>query len=130
MAHLNIGEIHAKQGRYEEALAEMLEVRPRIRYPRELARIGYVYAVAGKRDEAIKILEEMKALTGERYNLGTHIAGIYAALGNKDEALAWLKRACDEHEQGVVDLKVDPRLDTLRADPRFVDLLRRVKLAP
>jgi TolB-like protein len=130
MAHLNIGEIHAKQGRYEEALAEMLEVRPRIRYPRELARIGYVYAVAGKKDEAIKILEEVKGLTGERYNLGTHIAAIYAALGNKDEALVWLKRACDEHEQGVVDLKVDRRFDTLRSDPRFMDLLRRVKLAP
>jgi predicted negative regulator of RcsB-dependent stress response len=130
MAHLNVGEIYLSQGRYEEALAEMLEVRPRIRYPRELARIGYVYAAAGKRREAIKILEEMKGLTGKRYNLGTHIAAIYAALGNKDEALAWLKKACDEHEQGVVDLKVNPRLDTLRADPRFVDLLRRVKLAP
>ena len=130
MAHLNIGEIHAKQGRYEEALADMLEVRPRIRYPRELARIGYVYAVAGKRNEAIKILEEMKALTSERSSLGTHIAAIYAALGNKDEALAWLNRACDEHEQGVVDLKIDPRYDTLRSDPRFKDLLRRVKLAP
>jgi tetratricopeptide (TPR) repeat protein len=130
MAHLAIGEIYAREGRYEEALAEMLEVRPRIRYPRELARIGYVYASAGKRREAIKILEEMKDLTDKRYNLGTHIAAIYAALGNKDEALAWLTKACDEHEQGVVDLKVDPRLDTLRADPRFVDLLRRVKLAP
>ena len=130
MAHLNIGETYASQGRYEEALAEMLEVRPRIRYPRELARIGYVYAVAGKRREAIEILEEMKRLTGERYNLGTHIAAIYAALGNKDEALAWLKRACDEHEQGVVDLKVNPRFDTLRSDPRFAYLLRRVKLAP
>jgi adenylate cyclase len=130
MAHLNIGEIHAKQGRYEEALAEMREVRPRIRYPRELARIGYVYATAGRRNEAIKILEEVKALTGERYNLSTHIAAIYAALGNEDEALAWLKTACDEHEQGVIDLKVDPRFDTLRSDPRFVDLMRRVKLAP
>ena len=130
MAHLAIGEIHVKQGRYEEALAEMLEVRPRIRYPRELARVGYVYAVAGKKDEAIKILEEMKGLTGKRYNLSTHIAGIYAALGNKDEALAWLKRACDEHEQGVLELKTDPRFDTLRSDPRFTDLLRSVKLAP
>jgi serine/threonine protein kinase/Tfp pilus assembly protein PilF len=130
MAHLAIGEIYARQGRYEEALAEMLEVKPRIRYPRELARIGYVYAAAGKRREAIKILEEMEGLTGKRYNLGTHIAAIYAALGNKDKALAWLTKACDEYEQGVVDLKVDPRLNTLRADPRFVDLLRRVKLAP
>lgn len=130
MAHLNIGEIYAKQGRYEEALAEMLEVRPRIRYPRELARIGYVYAVAGKRDEAVKILEEMKGLTGERYNLGTHIAAIYAALGKKDQAFAWLEKACDGHEHGVVDLKVDPRFDTLRSHPRFTTLLRRVKLAP
>jgi serine/threonine-protein kinase len=86
--------------------------------------------MAGKRDEAIKILEEMKGLTDKRYNLGTHIATIYAALGNKDEAMEWLTKACDEHENGVIDLKVDPRLDTLRADPRFVDLLRRVKLAP
>jgi len=108
----------------------MVEVRPRIRYPREIARIGYVYAVAGKRDESIKILEDMKGLSGKRHNLGTHIAAIYAALGNQDEALAWLKRACDEHEQGVVDLKIDPRYDTLRSDPRFKDLLRRVKLAP
>lgn len=69
IAHPAIGETYARQGRYEEALAEMLEVRPRVRYPRELARIGYVYAAAGKRREAIKILEEMKSLTGTRYNL-------------------------------------------------------------
>jgi serine/threonine-protein kinase len=130
MAHLAIGEIYVRQGRYEEALAEMLEVIARVRYPRERARIGYVYASAGKRREAIKILEDMKSLAGKRYDLGTHIAAIYAALGNKDEALAWLKKACDEHENGVIDLKVDPRFNTLRADPRFVDLLRRVKLAP
>ena len=55
----------------------MVEVGPRIRYPRELARIGYVYAVAGKRDEAIRILKEMKALTGKRHNLGAGIAAIY-----------------------------------------------------
>jgi hypothetical protein len=61
--------------------------------------------------------------------LSTHIAANYAALGIKEEALTWLKKACDEHEQGVVDLKVDLRLDTLRADPRFVDLRRRVRLA-
>jgi serine/threonine protein kinase len=130
MAHLNIGETYARQGRYEEALAEMLEVGPRIRYPRELARIGCVYAVAGKRREAIKILEEMKRLTAKRYNLNTPIAGIYAALGNKDKALAWLTKACDEHESAVAGLKVNINFDTLRADPRFVDLLRRVKLAP
>ena len=118
------------QGKYEEALAEVREARSVVTQPRQLAQIGYVYAAAGKRDEAVKILEEVKALTGERHNLSTHIAAIYAVLGNKDEALAWLKRACDEHEGGVVALKIDQRFDTLRSDPRFMDLLRRVKLAP
>jgi TolB-like protein/DNA-binding winged helix-turn-helix (wHTH) protein/Tfp pilus assembly protein PilF len=130
VVRMNLGVVYAQQGRYEEALAAAHEARAIVTQPRHLAQIGYVYAAAGKRDEAIKILEEVKALTGERYNLGTHIAAIYAALGNKDEALAWLKRACDEHEQGVIDLKIDPRFDTLRSDPRFTDLLRRVKLAP
>ena len=51
-----------------------------------------------KETRRVKILEEMKGLTGERYNLGTHIAAIYAALGNKDQALAWLEKACDGHE--------------------------------
>jgi eukaryotic-like serine/threonine-protein kinase len=128
--HLRIGMAYAYQGRYEEALAEVREARPAVTQPRQLAQIGYVYAAAGKRDEAVRVLEEVKALTGERHNLSTHIAGIYAGLGDKNEALAWLKRACDEHEQGVIDLKIDPRFDTLRSDPRFSDLLRRVKLAP
>ncbi|MBA3805528.1 MAG: protein kinase, partial [Acidobacteria bacterium] len=128
--HLAIGMAYAHQGKYEEALAEVREARPVVTEPRQLAQIGYVYAAAGKRDEAVKILEEVKALTGERHNLSPSIAAIYAVLGNKDEALAWLKRACDEHHGGVVGLKIDQRFDTLRSDQRFVDLLRRVKLAP
>ena len=130
VVHLQIGLAYVHQGRYEEALAEVREARPVVTQPRQLAQIGYVYARAGKRDEAVRILEEVKTLTGERHNLSTHIAAIYAALGNKDEALGWLKRACDEHEQGVIDVKISPRFDTLRSDPRFMDLLRRVKLGP
>ena len=128
--HVQIGVVYVHQGKYQEALAEVRQARPVVTQPRQWAQIGYVYAAAGKRDEAVRILEEVKALTGERHNLSTHIAAIYAALGNKDEALAWLKKACDEHEQGVIDLKIDQRFDTLRSDPRFMDLLRRVKLAP
>ena len=128
--HVQIGRVYVQQGKYQEALAEVRQARPVVTQPRQLAQIGYIYAAAGKRDEAVRILEEVKALTGERHNLSTHIAAIYAVLGNKDEALAWLKRACDEHEQGVVDLKIDQRFDTLRSDQRFMDLLRRVKLAP
>ncbi len=128
--HLHLGEVYLKQRKNQEALAEMLKARPLVKRPRQEARIAYVYAAAGQRDEAIKILDETKGLTSERYDLGTYIASVYAALGNKEQAFAWLKRALDDRDNGVVDLKVDPRFNALRSDPRFIDLLRRVRLAP
>src|SRR5207237_10210011 len=67
-AHLGLGEVYVKQGRYEEALAEMLKARPLVNLPRKLARIGSVYAAAGKRDEANKLLQAAHAITGERYH--------------------------------------------------------------
>jgi serine/threonine-protein kinase len=129
LPHLELGEVYVEQGRYEEAMGEMLKARVLVEGPRALARIGYVYAAAGKRDEAIKILAEVKALTREHYDLASYIAAIHAALGNKDQAFAWLEKACDEYEYGVSDLKVSPRWDTLRSDPRFTALLWRMKLA-
>jgi len=128
--HLELGEIYVQQGRYEEALAEMVKARVLVERPRGLARIGYVYAAAGKRDEAIKILAEVKALTREHYDLDSYIAAIYAALGNKDQAFEWLQKACDQYEYGVSDLKVGPRWGSLRSDPRYTDLLLKMKFVP
>ena len=129
-AHLGLGEVYVKQGTYEEVVAEMVKARPLVNLPRQLARLGYVYAAAGKKVEAIKILNELKGETREHYNLATLIAAIYAALGDKEQAFAWLGKGCDEHQNGVKEFKVSPRFDTLRSDPRFTDVLRRVKLAP
>jgi TolB-like protein/DNA-binding winged helix-turn-helix (wHTH) protein/Tfp pilus assembly protein PilF len=129
-AHLGLGEVYVKKGSYEEAVAEMVKARPLVNLPRQLARIGYVYAAAGKKDEATKIINEVKGQAREHYNLATFIAAIYASLGDKEQAFAWLGKGCDEHQNGVKELKVSPRLDTLRSDRRFIDLLRRVKLAP
>jgi len=108
----------------------VVKARPHVGDTRGLAHIGYVYAAAGKRDEAIKILNEVKPLTADHYNLDTSIAAIYAALKNRDQALLWLERAYQDRDYGVPDLKWDTRFDTLRSDPNFKDLLRRVKLAP
>jgi tetratricopeptide (TPR) repeat protein len=129
-ALIGLGEVYVKKGSYEEAVAEMVKARPLANLPRQLARIGYVYAAAGKKGEATKILNEVKGQTREHYNLATLIAAIYAALGDKEQAFAWLGKGCDEHQNGVKEFKVSPRFDILRSDPRFTDLLRRVKLAP
>jgi hypothetical protein len=54
------------------------------------------------------------------------IALIYAALGEKDEAFAWLEKSFEARDKGLTFLKIDPCLDPLRSDPRFQDLIRRV----
>jgi len=65
----------------------------------------------------------------QRYISPGSIALIYAALGDKDQAFAWLEKA-DKGRDGILArLKVDPRFDSLRSDPRFADLVRRVGLS-
>jgi len=60
----------------------------------------------------------------------TNIAALYARLGDRDKAFTWLEKAYEEEEEGLTLLKVEPRFDNLRGDPRFQDLLRRVGLMP
>jgi hypothetical protein len=54
---------------------------------------------------------------------------IYAGLGDKEQTLAWLERAYQQRVHNMIFLKVEPELDGLRSDPRFVDLMRRVGLS-
>jgi hypothetical protein len=55
---------------------------------------------------------------------------VHAALGEKDQAFEWLRKACDERDPHVIWLKVDPTLENLRSDPRFTQVLRDMKLPP
>jgi len=91
-----------------------------------IASLGEAYAAAGYQDEAQKILEQLTELSKQRYVMSYPVARIYTALGKKDEALRWLETAFGEHAALMVFLKTDPRLDDLRCDPRFEDLLRRM----
>ncbi|MFQ5778951.1 MAG: protein kinase [Terriglobia bacterium] len=86
----------------------------------------YVYAVSGKSGEALKNLEELEELSTRRYVDPFWIAGIYAGLGDKDRAFHWLRKAYEQHSTSMVFLKTLPELDSLRDDPRFQDLLRRM----
>ena len=69
-------------------------------------------------------------MAARRYVSNFPRALICAGLGEKDRALEWLERVFQEHSSGMVKLKVDPRLDPLRRDARFIDLVRRVGLKP
>jgi len=93
-----------------------------------LAELGHAYAVAGKRSEAHKVLAQLEELSKQRNVSPSDMAAIYTGLGEKDQAFAWLRKACEERAGGVTTLKVNPKFDGLRSDPRFADLLRRIGL--
>ena len=90
------------------------------------AGLGYAYAVSGRKAEARKILAELQSLSEHNYVPATDMALIYAGLGEKDMAFARLDKAYEEHSFSLSNLKVEPRFDPLRSDPRFADLLRSI----
>jgi serine/threonine-protein kinase len=130
-AHFGLGMSYEQQGRYEEAIAEFkqaISLSPNdFDY---LTALGHTYAASGRRSEAQKILEELKELSKQRYVSAYNMAVIHAGLGQKDQAFAWLEKAYEEHSSWMWVIKVEPRLDNLRPDPRFAALVRRVGLAP
>jgi TolB-like protein/DNA-binding winged helix-turn-helix (wHTH) protein/Tfp pilus assembly protein PilF len=93
--------------------------------------LAWIYARSGDHVSAVKLLNDV--LLRDRPNTETReafdTAGVYAELGNKDEAFAWLERAYAAHSQALIWLKVDPEMDKLRVDPRYDDLLRRIGLS-
>ena len=89
------------------------------------AVLGYLYAVAGRKAEAHALLEELKARLGSEFE----IALIHIGLGDIDQAFEWLEKAYNKRDQYLLYLRVDPNMDTLRSDPRFANLLRRVGLS-
>jgi tetratricopeptide (TPR) repeat protein len=93
-----------------------------------MSGLGHFYAVSGRKGEARTVLNQLKQLAQEEYVSADSIARIYAGLGEKDQAFAWLEKACDEHSYSIAWLKVEPAWDSLRSDPRFAELLRRMGL--
>ena len=130
LAHHRLGLVYEQQGKYDEAIAEFKQVvtlSPG--KPLGIASLAHAYALFGKRAEAQKGLAELQELSKQRYVSSVSIALIYAALGDKDQAFAWLEKADEAHDANLTRLKVDPRFDSLRSDPRFTALMRRLGLA-
>ena len=94
-----------------------------------LSTVAHIYAASGKKEQARQLLEELIELAKSKYVSPYGVAVVYAALGEEEHAFKWLQTATEEHAAGVIYLKVDPRLDSLRAEPRFRSLLHSVGLS-
>jgi adenylate cyclase len=91
--------------------------------------LAQIYAAAGRKEDARKIIEEKSIeniLTGNDFR---GMALVYAALGDTDKAFEWLEKSCDHHEESLCSLKVDPKFDMLRSDPRFKKILSRINFS-
>jgi serine/threonine-protein kinase len=130
IAHLSLGDAYTEQGLYAEAIAAYHMVQELSEDRRALESLGYVYGASGQRTKALRILEELRELAERRRVSPFCIAIIHVGLGERDQAFQWLERALGTHDGYLVLLKVDPRMKSLRPDPRFADLLRGVGLPP
>jgi hypothetical protein len=88
--------------------------------------LGYAYAVSGQRNEARKLLEELHDPPAGQHVPPIALAVIYTGLGETDRAFEWLEKTYEERSWHVCMIKVEPLFDSLRADPRSTDLLRRI----
>ena len=95
-----------------------------------IAALGRGYGAAGRKDDALRIVAELVERSKECYVTPYVFALIYASMDEKDEALGWLQKACDEGVSDLIYLRVDPFLDNLRSDPRFATLLESVGFGP
>ena len=93
-----------------------------------LGALGLALASATRRGEAEDVLKELARKAQQQYVPSFSVAIIYLGLGQVDTAFEWLEKAYQERSSWLVSLKVEPMFDTLRADPRFVDLVKRVGL--
>jgi TolB-like protein/Tfp pilus assembly protein PilF len=126
-AQWGLGIGYLEKGMYEPAIAAVQKsVQLSQRAPIFVSLLGEAYAVAGRREDAQKILDELKETAKQRYVTPYVLARIYAALNEKDEAFRLLEKAYQEHAAWTAFMKSDPRLDNLRSDPRFGDLMRRM----
>jgi TolB-like protein/DNA-binding winged helix-turn-helix (wHTH) protein/Flp pilus assembly protein TadD len=122
---------YEQKGMYSEAIAEFKKAIPltgKSEWTLSKAGLGHVYAVTGKKSEARTVLDELKQASEQEYVPANSIALIYAGLGEKDQAFAWLDKAYEQRAFQLQWIKLDPRWDSLRSDPRFQDLMRRLGL--
>lgn len=128
--HTDLARALEHVGQLDEAVAEFKTAAALVTKgpPEPSSGLAHVHARAGRRAEALAIVDELLELKQRRYVSSYGIASVYACLGEIATALDWLERAHDEHDQTLVWVKVHPRLDPLRNEPRYSRLLERMRL--
>lgn len=126
-AYDTLGLSYLKTGRNAEAIAASEKSVQLNRYDLNLGDLGYVYAMTEKRTEAIDVIKELEEKYALKEANGISIAAVYAGLGNKDKAFEWLEKGFQNKEDLGTNRGQVP-FESLRDDPRYKDLLKRMGL--
>lgn len=121
-----LGMAYGAKGNHLMAIAELEKIKPVLPTAEVLGELGFEYALAGRRNEASKILAELKAMSQHQYVSPFSVAVVYVGLLDKDQAFAWLEKAREDQSEWMGWLQYPAFLDPIRDDPRFTDLVRRV----
>ncbi len=125
-----LGGVYVQQRRFDEATDALEELVRRAGTGMASAYLAHAYAVGGRRSEAHRIVESLEKLDRSEFFDPTRMAIAYTGLGDIDRAFSWLETGYRERALFADQLQTEPRLEPLRSDPRFEDLLRRMGLEP
>ena len=127
-AHYVMGATFVQKHRYDEAITELQKATELSEGSTAFnANLAYAYAVSGRRNEAVKILTDLKNQSQHGFSNAPEIALVYVGMNDKDQAMTWLNKAFDERFSPWVLMR--PAFDPLRSDPRFQDLMHRIGLS-
>ena len=130
LAHYFLGLAYEQKEMYQEAVEEFLQASTLFGFePQGITALRGAYATAGWRGFLQKDIE-LTIEYSKKYADFYDVAIDFARLGEKEQALAWLEKAYQERDGGLFWFRRDPRLDTLRSEPRFIDLSRRAGVSP
>ena len=131
--HTYLPAAYEQKGMFEEAIAgfqRAITVTNGTDNTLTVAGLAHAYAASGRKTEARKLLAKLQKQSERSYVPAHDVALVYTGLQEKENAFKWLNKAYEERSFNLAYLKMEPRFDPLRSDPRFADLLRRIGLSP
>jgi len=128
-ARVILGWAYEQKSMFEEAIAELENARANWKaVSMPIAALAHAYAITGKKNEALDLLNQLIKQSKERFVSAYDIAAIHVGLGNANQAFEWLNRAYEERSGFLPYIKCDRRFDPLHSDPRYQKLLQRIGL--
>jgi tetratricopeptide (TPR) repeat protein len=129
-AHFYLGKVYLQKSMFERALEELQKEKDIMKRfdPNVESLIGVAYALLGKRDKALQILENLKARSKEMYMASSNIALIYYALGDSESGFEWMEKAYEERDNWLRRFNSDPIYDMTHVDPRLKEFPKKMGL--